>query len=83
MMKITILFLSIALAGCAQLGRPQEQPVKQIENDLYFTTCSGMVETIGTCFQKAKRTCSGTYIVIKDFRDRSGIHRELTFQCKK
>jgi hypothetical protein len=41
-----------------------------------------MAETIGTCYDKAKTTCSGGYTVIKEFRDSSGVHRELTFQCK-
>jgi hypothetical protein len=82
-MKLFGLILMITLVGCEQLLRPQEQPVKQIENDLFSTTCSGMAETIGACYEKAKRTCSGSYTVIKEFRDSSGVHRELTFQCKK
>ncbi len=82
-MKLPVLILLVALVGCAQLLRPEEHPVKHLKDDMYFTTCSGMVETIGKCFEKAKRTCSGSYVIIKEFRDSSGIHRELTFECKK
>ncbi len=82
-MKYLCLLLVLMLNGCEQLVRPQEQSIKQIDNDMYFTTCSGVVETIGTCYEKAKRTCSGNYSVIKEFRDSLGVHRELTFQCKK
>ena len=73
----------VILVGCEQLIRSQEQSVVQVDNDTYFTTCSGVAETIGTCYDKAKRTCSGPYTVIKEFRHSSGVHRELTFQCKK
>ena len=83
-MKYFLLVLIFAFVGCAQLRQGQAQPVKQIgRDDLYSTTCSGMAETIGTCYDKAKTTCSGGYTVIKEFRDSSGVHRELTFQCKK
>ena len=83
-MRYIILLLVIALAGCNQLLKGQEQPVKQIGKDnLFFTTCSGMAETMGTCFDKAKRTCAGNYIIVKQNQDSSGVYRELTFQCKK
>jgi hypothetical protein len=62
----------------------QEQPVKQIGKDgLYITTCSGLAETLGSCFEKAKNTCNGSYDIIKQSQDSTGVHRELTFQCKK
>lgn len=74
----------INLSGCAQLMQGQAQPVKLIGKDsLYFTTCSGVAETIGMCFEKAQTTCIGKYEIIKQTQDSSGIHRELTFQCKK
>jgi hypothetical protein len=83
-MKYIVLLCLIFLSGCDQLLRGQEQPVKQIGKDnLYFTTCSGMAETMGTCFEKAKRTCGASYAIIKQNQDSSGVHRELTFQCKK
>ena len=83
-MKLLVLILMINLAGCAQLLQGQAQSVKMIGKDsLYFTTCSGMAETMGMCFDKAQTTCNGKYEIIKEFRDSSGVHRELTFQCKK
>jgi hypothetical protein len=62
----------------------QEQPVNIIDGKLniYTTTCSGMVETIGTCHQKAKRTCKQGYRVLKESIDTSGVHREIRFQCE-
>ena len=83
-MKFIILFVFLASTGCDQLLKGQAQTVKQIgKDDIYFTTCSGMAETIGFCYDKAKKTCSGGYTVIKEYLDSSGVHRELTFQCKK
>ena len=83
-MKLLVLMLMISLTGCAQLLQGQAQPVKLIGKDsLYFTTCSGMAETMGMCFDKAQTTCNGKYEIIKEYRDSSGVHRELTFQCTK
>jgi hypothetical protein len=82
-MKYLYMLLVLMLIGCDQLIRPQEQSVVELENDIFFTTCSGVAETIGSCYQKAKRTCNGKYEIIKEFRDSSGVHRELTFQCKR
>jgi len=64
---------------------PQEQPVNLIDGkeNIYITTCSGLAETIGTCYEKAKRTCKNGYEVLKESRDSSGVHREIKFQCKK
>jgi hypothetical protein len=63
---------------------PQEQPVNTIDGkvNIYSTTCSGMAETIGTCHQKAKRTCSGRYIILSENIDNTGVHRKIQFQCK-
>ncbi len=83
-MKLLFLLFFSALVGCAQLMQGQEQPVKQIGKDgLYSTTCSGLAETLGSCFDKAKKTCNGSYDIIKQTQDSTGVHRELTFQCKK
>ena len=83
-MKYTFLFIVALLSGCDQLIKGQEQPVKQIGKDnLFFTTCSGVAETMGSCFEKAKRTCARNYMVVRQNQDSSGVHRELTFQCKK
>jgi hypothetical protein len=63
---------------------PQVQPVNLIDDKLniYMTTCSGMAETIGTCYEKAKRTCNTNYEVLREKLDNSGIHREIQFRCK-
>jgi hypothetical protein len=83
-MKLLVLMLMIGFTGCAQLLQGQAQPVKLIGKDsLYFTTCSGMAETMCMCFDKAQTTCNGKYEIIKEYRDSSGVHRELTFQCTK
>jgi hypothetical protein len=62
----------------------QEQPVELVDqkNNIYKTTCSGMAETIGTCYQKAKRTCKNDYKVLNENLDSSGVHRAIQFQCK-
>jgi hypothetical protein len=63
----------------------QEQPVNLIDskNYIYMTTCSGMAETMGTCYEKAKRTCKQGYNLLNEVRDSSGVHREIRFQCKQ
>ena len=70
-------------ASCASLMNPQEQPVKVIDGkaNIYLTTCSGMAETIGTCYMKAKRTCGNKYKLLDERLDSNGIHREIKFQC--
>ena len=62
----------------------QEQPVHIIDSkaNIYSTTCSGMAETIGTCHQKAKRTCNNSYVILSENLDNSGVHRKIQFQCK-
>lgn len=61
----------------------QEQPVDVVDqkSNIYKTTCSGMAESIGTCHQKAKRTCERGYQVLNEKLDSSGVHREVKFQC--
>ncbi len=63
---------------------PQEQPVNIIDSkaNIYSTTCSGMAETIGTCHQKAKRTCNNNYVILSENIDNSGVHRKIQFKCK-
>ena len=70
--------------SCSTLMNPQEQPVEIIDGktNIYSTTCSGMSETIGTCHQKAKRTCKQGYEVLNEKFDSSGVHRKIQFQCK-
>jgi hypothetical protein len=80
----SILFLMMLNVSCASLMNPQEQPVQLINSKLniYMTTCSGLAETIGTCHQKASRTCKSGYEVLDEKLDNSGVHREIRFKCK-
>jgi hypothetical protein len=82
--KYSVLFLITLNASCSTLMNVQEQPVNVVDGKLniYTTTCSGMAETMGTCHQKAKRTCRQGYEVLKENLDTSGVHREIRFQCK-
>ena len=69
--------------SCTSLINPQEQPVNLLDDKakIYNTTCSGLAETIGTCHEKAKRTCERGYQVLNEKLDSSGVHREIKFQC--
>jgi hypothetical protein len=80
----TALFLMVLNVSCSSLMNPQEQPVNLIDGkaNIYITTCGGMVESIGTCHQKAKRTCKNGYEVLNENLSSSGVHREIKFQCK-
>jgi hypothetical protein len=82
--KYCVLLLIALNVSCSTLINVQEQPVNVVDGKLniYSTTCSGMAETIGTCHQKAKRTCRQGYEVLKENLDTSGLHREIRFQCK-
>ena len=84
MKKITLLVL-FTLTGCAQLMHGAVQPVTvmSLKDKIYFTTCSGSVETSSTCLDKAKETCNGSFKVIERYETPTGGRRELTFQCKK
>jgi hypothetical protein len=83
--KYTILLLAVLNVACSSLIRPREQPVELIDGkaNIYSTTCSGMAETIGTCHEKAKRTCKQGYEVLSESLDSSGVHRGIRFQCKQ
>ena len=80
----SLLFLMTLNLSCSSLINPQEQPVNLLDEKakIYVTTCSGLAETIGTCHEKAKRTCERSYQVINERLDSSGVHREIKFQCK-
>jgi hypothetical protein len=82
-MKYLGLVLTITLSGCAQLMNGQIQPVVLKGNNVYYTTCSGAVENMGSCNRKAMETCTNGYNIIDKFQDTQGAHRSLTFECKK
>ena len=85
-MKAYIVLFLIALnVSCSVLMNPQEQPVNLIDGKakIYSTTCSGVAETIGTCHEKAKKTCKEGYNLMNEVRDNSGVHRQIKFQCRE
>jgi hypothetical protein len=80
-----ILFLVALCISCTALMNPQEQPVNLIDSKskIYSTTCSGFAENIGTCHEKARRTCKQGYTLLNEILDSSGVHRQIRFQCKE
>ena len=85
MKTLTIFVIVLILSGCAQLQHGQVQPVvyKNVKENIMFTTCSGAVEVWNDCYEKAAKTCSKGYQVIRTDESPQGGKRELTFQCKK
>ncbi len=77
--------LMITLTGCAQLMKGQEQPVvmQNAKENIYYTTCSGAVESWGNCYEKASRTCSGGYKILEKTDNANGGFRTMTFRCFK
>ena len=84
-MKLLMTSLIFVLSGCAQLKNPQAQPVvvKDVNQQIMYTTCNGLAEDWGTCNSKAIKTCPNSYIVLEKTEDANGLFRNLTFQCKK
>ena len=71
--------------SCKSLMKGQDQSVNLIDgkNNTYMTTCSGLAETIGSCYQKAQKTCDKGYNLIEEKIDSSGVHRMIRLQCKE
>jgi hypothetical protein len=84
MKNYIILFLIALSVSCTALKNPQEQPVNLVDSKakIYSTTCSGLAETIGTCHEKARRTCRQGYILLDESQD-STAYRQIRFQCKE
>jgi hypothetical protein len=82
-MKLILVGATLLLSACAQLMNGQIQPVIQKENNLYYTTCSGAAENMGSCNKKAMDTCPNGYHMAEKFQDSQGAIRSLTFECKK
>jgi hypothetical protein len=80
---INVFVLVVILSGCQQLLEGQQQPVRSLKNNIYFTSCSGAVEDWASCNNKAMNTCTAGYVVIKKDENSTGTLRELTFQCNK
>ena len=74
----------MTILSCKSLLNPQEQSVNLVDsqNNIYMTTCSGMAETIGSCYQKAQKKCDKGYRLTEEKFDSSGVHRLIKFQCK-
>ncbi len=81
-MRLIVILIVLALIACTQLLQGESQPVKQIDDNQFVTTCSGLAESMGDCFYKAQKTCNGQYSIVREVRDSSGLHRELKFVCK-
>ena len=82
-MKILTAALMLLLSACAQLQRGELQPVTRVDakEPVYFTTCSGMVESWGTCNDKAMKTCTTGYSVISKEENITAGRRDMTFRC--
>ena len=80
-MKFVALVLALFLTGCAQLMSGQAQPVITKKDNSYYTTCSGAVETWGSCYNKASRTCEKGYTVLEKTENANGGFRTMTFKC--
>jgi hypothetical protein len=79
-----VIILMMTNLSCKSLMNGQGQPVNLIDsqNHMYMTTCSGMAETLGSCHQKAQKTCDKGYRLLEEKIDASGVHRQIKFQCK-
>jgi len=84
-MKLLFLSVIFVLSGCAQLRNPQAQPVvvKDVNQQIMYTTCNGLAEDWGTCHSKGMSSCPNSYIVLEKIQESNGIFRSMTFQCKK
>ena len=84
-MKLLMTALVLVLCGCAQLMNPQAQAVvvKDANQQIMYTTCTGAVEDWGTCASKATKACPNNYVVLEKSENANGGFRSMTFQCKK
>ncbi len=82
-MRKFILAMMCLFAGCAQLMHGQEQPVvmKDAKNNIWYTTCSGAVETWHNCNLKAERKCEKGYYSLEKTENANGGMRTMTFKC--
>lgn len=84
-MKPLLILIVLSIQGCSTLSNPDGalQPVvyKNLKEKIYSTTCSGAVEEWGSCFYKAKKTCTNSYSIISRNEEVMGGKRELVFKC--
>lgn len=84
MKSLVVVIAVIALSGCAQLKKGEMQPVKRVDvkEEIYFTTCSGMVEDWASCNRKAMQTCAKGYDLLRKDENITAARREFTFKCR-
>ena len=80
-MKPLLMVFLLVLSACTSFQNFQEQPVVELGNKTYKTTCNGMAEGWDSCFRKAKRTCLSSYDLIEKIELNNFTHREMTFKC--
>jgi uncharacterized protein YceK len=82
-MRLLIISFMLFFSGCAQLISGQEQSVvpKNAKEGIYYTTCSGAVETWNSCYNKASRTCEKGYKIVEKTENANGGFRTMTFKC--
>jgi len=84
-MKFIALLIPFFLTSCYALSNAGGaiQPVKLLDGkqNIYKTTCSGMVETWPDCLSKAKATCPNGYDELDRVITPVGARRELKFKC--
>jgi hypothetical protein len=81
MKLFTIITLSLLMLSCKALNAPQTTPVKKISDNVYEAECNGLAETMGNCFDKAKKTCQGDFNEIERKEHKSGAFRSIVFSC--
>ena len=82
MKLFTIIILSLFLLSCKALTNPQTSSVKKLSQNTYEAECNGLAETMGNCFDKAKKTCQGDFNEIERKEHQSGAFRSIVFSCK-
>ena len=84
-MNLLMFSLIFVLSGCDNFihGRQGPVVVKDVKQQIMYTTCNGAAEDWGTCNSKAMKVCPNNYIVLEKNDDTKRIFRNMTFQCKK
>ncbi len=82
-MRLFFFTMTLWLTGCQQLLNGQQQPVllKDPAKKIWFTTCSGAVESWYNCDTKASNTCKNGFYELGRQENIVGGRRELTFKC--
>jgi len=81
-MKYCFLLSAFIISACSSLGRYQEQPVVDLGNNIFKTTCNGIAEGWDSCFRKAQKTCGSGFSVTDKTQLNDFVHREITFKCR-